>query len=99
MSVKAAAERTHQDLKKALAIGKFPANVADTAVKLLERLKEPVRLSIMGLPGSGKTTVANLLLNKLVIPEGRPARSAPRADVGRETHGYGALVYADVFFD
>ena len=70
MSVKAAAERTHQDLKKALAIGKFPANVADTAVKLPERLKEPVRLSIMGLPGSGKTTVANLLLNKLVIPEG-----------------------------
>lgn len=70
MSVKAAAEQTHQDLKKALAAGKFPASVSDKAVKLLDRLKQPVRLSIMGLPGSGKTTVANLLLNKIVVPDG-----------------------------
>ena len=70
MSVKAAADETYDILKDALAEGKFPPNVADTAVKLCHRLKEPVRVSLMGLPGSGKSTLVNLLLNKIVLPDG-----------------------------
>ncbi len=70
MSVKAAAEKSYETLKNALAQGIFPANVADKAVKLCHRLNEPVRVSVMGLPGSGKSTVVNLLLNKNVMPEG-----------------------------
>ncbi len=70
MSVKAAAEKSYETLKDALAQGIFPPNVADTAVKLCHRLNEPVRVSVMGLPGSGKSTLVNLLLNKNVMPEG-----------------------------
>ncbi|MEL6571177.1 MAG: hypothetical protein AAFQ64_05945 [Pseudomonadota bacterium] len=70
MSVKAAAEKSYETLKNALADGRFPANVADTAVKLCHRLNEPVRVGVMGLPGSGKSTLVNLLLNKVVIPQG-----------------------------
>ncbi len=70
MSVRAAADNSYENLKKALAEGRLPVNVADTAVKLCERLHEPVRVSVMGLPGSGKSAVVNLLLNKIVVPEG-----------------------------
>lgn len=70
MSVRAAADKTYDTLKTALAEGKFPPNVADTAVRLCHRLHEPVRVSVMGLPGSGKSTLVNLLLNKIVLPEG-----------------------------
>ncbi len=70
MSVRAAADQTYDTLKTVLAEGRLPANVADTAVKLCHRLKEPVRVSVMGLPGSGKSTVVNLLLNKIVVPDG-----------------------------
>lgn len=70
MSVRAAADQSYENLKTALAEGKLPPNVADTAVKLCERLHEPVRVSVMGLPGSGKSTIVNLLLNKIVLPEG-----------------------------
>lgn len=70
MSVKAAADKSYDTLKDALAEGKFPENVADTAVKLCHRLKEPVRVSVMGMPGSGKSAVVNLLLNQIVMPEG-----------------------------
>lgn len=70
MSVKAAAEQTYQDLKQALAEGKIPPQVSETAIKLLGRLHQPVRVSVMGLPGSGKSTLINLLLSKIVMPEG-----------------------------
>lgn len=70
MSVKAAADRTYQDLKQALAEGRIPSHTADTAIKLLGRLHQPVRVSVMGLPNSGKSTLINLLLSKTVIPEG-----------------------------
>ncbi len=70
MSVKAAADTSYDNLKSALAKGKFPANVADTAVKICHRLKEPVRVAVLGLPGSGKSTLVNLLLNQIVVPEG-----------------------------
>lgn len=70
MSVRAAADESFENLKTALAEGKLPPNVADTATKLCERLNEPVRVSVMGLPGSGKSTVVNLLLNQTVVPHG-----------------------------
>jgi len=70
MSVKAAADQTYENLKTALSEGKIPPNVADTAVKLCQRLHEPVRVSVMGLPKAGKSSVVNLLLNKIVIPDG-----------------------------
>lgn len=70
MSVKAAAEQTYQDLKQALAEGKIPTQVTETAEKLLGRLHQPVRVSVMGLPNAGKSSLINLLLSKTVMPEG-----------------------------
>jgi hypothetical protein len=69
MTVRAAADHVHQALSQALMAGKIPANAVETAEALLARLKQPVRVSLMGLPGSGKSTVANLLLNDTVVPD------------------------------
>ena len=70
MSVRAAADRVHDALSKVLAANKIPASSIETGETLLKRLKQPVRVTLMGLPKSGKSTVANLLMNDIVSPEG-----------------------------
>ena len=70
MSVRAAADQVHHALSEALMVGKIPAKDTEMAQTLLERLKQPVRVTLMGLPKSGKSTLVNLLLNDIVVPEG-----------------------------
>jgi len=83
MSVRAAADRVHDALSKVLAANKIPASSIETGETLLKRLKQPVRVTLMGLPKSGKSTVANLLMNDIVSPELKrwrlliPTRSLP----------------------
>ena len=55
----------------ALESGHLPAGgPAEAAERLVDRLGRPVRLAIMGLPGSGKTSIMNLLAGGKVIPDG-----------------------------
>ncbi len=70
MSVRAAADQVHLALNDALVSGKIPADAADAANALLKRLRQPVRVTLLGLPGAGKSTLVNLLLNDAVIPDG-----------------------------
>lgn len=70
MSVRAAADKVHEALSQALVAGKIPASSAETGEILLKRLRQPVRVTLMGLPGSGKSKLANLLLNDIVVPDG-----------------------------
>ena len=70
MSVRAAADQVHEALSKALMAGKIPANSTEVGENLLKRLRQPVRVTLMGLPKSGKSTLANLLLNETVVPDG-----------------------------
>jgi len=50
--------------------GLLPAGgPAETAERLIERLKRPARVALLGLPGSGKSAILNLLAGIIVVPE------------------------------
>ncbi len=54
----------------ALDRGQLPAGgPAEAAERLIERLGRPARVALLGLPGSGKTAVLNLLAGETVVPE------------------------------
>ena len=42
---------------------------AEAAERLIERLKRPARVALLGLPGSGKSAILNLLAGTIVVPE------------------------------
>ncbi|MEP5760768.1 MAG: hypothetical protein ABJ327_15950 [Litoreibacter sp.] len=48
----------------------IPKDVKVTLEGLFERLSNPVKVSLMGLPGSGKSQVLNLLVGEEIIPRG-----------------------------
>ncbi|WP_149587488.1 hypothetical protein [Tabrizicola flagellatus] len=59
-----------QRLGRALDRGLLPAGgPAEAAERLIERLERPARLALLGLPGSGKSSILNLLVGAPVIPE------------------------------
>ncbi len=50
--------------------GLLPAGgPAEAAERLIERLQRPARVALLGLPGSGKSAILNLLAGKIVVPE------------------------------
>ncbi|WP_052272532.1 hypothetical protein [Leisingera sp. ANG-M7] len=57
-------------LRHALAQGRIPARLQAGTGTLLEQLEKPVAVTLFGLAGSGKSSVANLLLGSQVIPAG-----------------------------
>lgn len=60
-----------EQLGQAIAKGALPASVSASATQVLKRLEQPLRVVLLGLPGSGKTSVLNLLLGEELIPEGQ----------------------------
>lgn len=59
-----------QRLGRALDRGLLPAGgPAEAAERLIERLERPARLALLGLPGSGKSSILNLLVGAPVVPE------------------------------
>ncbi len=57
-------------LAGAVASGQFPAKVQKQAESLLARLQRPTRVSVLGLPGSGKSEILNLLAGAQIVPWG-----------------------------
>ncbi len=59
-----------QRLGRALDRGLLPAGgPAEAAERLIERLERPARVALLGLPGSGKSSILNLLIGAIVVPE------------------------------
>ena len=70
MSNQSLGERVLERLAQAAQSGLLPAAAQDEAEKLLARLQSPVRLALLGMPGSGKSSLLNLLAGDIVLPEG-----------------------------
>lgn len=62
-------ETVIETLEAALASDDLPTPARDYARHLLRRLASPVRVSILGLPGSGKSQLINMLLGEVVLPD------------------------------
>ena len=59
-----------QRLGRALDRGLLPAGgPAEAAERLIERLERSARVALLGLPGSGKSSILNLLVGAVVVPE------------------------------
>jgi len=59
-----------QRLGRLLDRGLLPAGgPAEAAERLIERLERPARVALLGLPGSGKSAILNLLAGTIVVPE------------------------------
>ena len=59
-----------QRLGRLLDRGLLPAGgPAEAAERLIERLDRQARVALLGLPGSGKSAILNLLAGMIVVPE------------------------------
>lgn len=57
-------------LEGALDAEALPKAARDYARHLVRRLSQPVRVSVLGLPGSGKSQIVNMFLGEQIVPEG-----------------------------
>lgn len=76
------------DLKSALTSGGLGDAGQATGEKLLGRLTSPVRVAILGLPQTGKSTIFNMLAGQVVLPEGMslPTTQLVWGDAARTTY-------------
>lgn len=70
MSNQTLAARVQSDLARAVASGLFSEQVQSQAETLLSRLERPVRVAVIGLPGSGKSSLLNLLVGQDIVGDG-----------------------------
>lgn len=64
------AESVVPHLAGALRSAALPARAALAGQQLLERLTSPIRVAILGYPGSGKSELLNLIAGERIIPAG-----------------------------
>lgn len=57
-------------LEWALEANTLPKTACDYARHLLNRLSQPVRVSVLGTPGSGKSQLVNMFLGEALVPQG-----------------------------
>ncbi len=60
-------------LSETLAAGLIPRQYADWSRRLLTRLQKPVQVVVIGLPGSGKSALIDMLLGEQVLGQGPSA--------------------------
>ena len=70
MAGQASAVDVRTALSDALGSGGLPPNLQPNAEAMLAKLNKPVRVTVMGLPNTGKSQLLNLLAGEIVIPEG-----------------------------
>ena len=70
MKDNAADDTVIERLEGALAAEALPKAARDYAHHLVRRLSQPVRVSVLGLPGSGKSQLVNMFLGETVVPDG-----------------------------
>ena len=63
------AQDTATALAEAIAAKSIPAAMMDRAKAILEQLDKPLKVSVMGMPWSGKSGVVNLLAGENVLPD------------------------------
>jgi energy-coupling factor transporter ATP-binding protein EcfA2 len=63
-------ESVRPHLEAALRAPSLPARAALAGQQLLLRLTSPIRVAILGHPGSGKSQLLNLIAGERIIPEG-----------------------------
>lgn len=57
-----------EQLEVALGNEKFPAELHQWGTQLVSHLRKPVQVAVIGLPGSGKSALINMMLGQQVIP-------------------------------
>lgn len=62
-------ETVIETLEAALASDSLPVAARDYATHLLRRLGSPVRVSVLGLPGSGKSELINMFVGQRLFPK------------------------------
>lgn len=72
MSNQSPDSRVHEQLARAVISGLLPDRAHEQAEKLLTRLETPVRLALIGMPQSGKSTILNLLIGQNVVDSHAP---------------------------
>jgi hypothetical protein len=70
MSNQSPDDRVHENLARAVMSGLLPDRAHEQAEKLLTRLETPVRLALLGMPQSGKSTILNLLIGQDLMQDG-----------------------------
>lgn len=82
-----AQDTTVQALDRAISSGAIPAKLQEQAKAVLAGMTKPVRLTVFGLPGSGKSSLMNLLLGKEVFAHGDrlPTTQITWGDVSKST--------------
>lgn len=59
-------------LRYALTTEALPPAARTHATQILKRLSSPVRVTLFGLPGSGKSEIVNMLIGRRLLPPGAP---------------------------
>ena len=57
-------------LEGALDADTLPKAARDYAKHLVRRLSQPVRVSLLGTPGAGKSQLVNMFLGEAIVPDG-----------------------------
>jgi len=70
MSKQSLGTRVQSELQQAVDSGLLPDSIHQKAEEILTHLQKPVRLALMGMPESGKSSLMNLLVASDVIPKG-----------------------------
>ncbi len=83
-------------LERALCSDSLPLQAQQIGQRLLARLKSPVRVALLGLPGSGKSVLLNALVGQHIIPEGV---KLPSLEIGYGDKATTAVVSADKVID